>query len=264
MSSAGPVADTLRLSVLQYAPRWEDRDANLAVLDGMLASMDPADVLLLPEMFATGFSMRTNVVTEPSEGPVWQWMRQKAAETGALVAGSVAVTEGGRSYNRMYGVYPSGETVYYDKRHLFRMGKEHLHYVPGTERTVWHWKGWRLLPQVCYDLRFPVWSRNRNDYDVALYATNWPAPRSGVLQTLAAARALENACYVAFTNRLGEDAGGISYAGASCIIDYKGQPLAALEDAPGIAAAELSRAGLEQFRGRFPVWMDADFFTVQG
>ncbi len=264
MQSAEQVADTLRISVLQYAPRWEDRDANLAVLDGMLASMAPADILLLPEMFATGFSMRTAVVTEPPEGPVWQWMRQKAAASGALVAGSVAVTEGGRSYNRMYGVYPSGETVYYDKRHLFRMGKEHLHYVLGTERVVWHWKGWRLLPQVCYDLRFPVWSRNRNDYEVALYATNWPVPRHDVLLTLAAARALENGCYVAFTNRLGEDGNGIAYAGGSRVIDFKGRPVAALDHAPGIVSAELSRTVLDSFRSRFPVWMDADFFTVQG
>lgn len=256
------VSDNLRVSVLQYAPLWEQLEANLRVLDGMVAGMPATDVLLLPEMFATGFSMRTDVVAEPAGGPVLEWMQRTAEATQALVAGSAAVTENGRCVNRLYGVSPDGEVRYYDKRHLFRMGKEHLHYVPGQVRTVWKWKGWRLLPQVCYDLRFPVWSRCRNDYDVALYATNWPAPRHEVMCTLARARALENSCYVAVTNRLGTDEGGIAYNGASQVIDFRGQVTAALDRTPGVAQAVLSMPALAQFRRKFPVWMDTDFFTL--
>ena len=251
-----PVAENLRLSVLQYAPQWESRDANLRVLDGMTDAMPATDVLVLPEMFATGFSMRTDEVAEPSGGPVCAWMRSTAEKTAALVVGSVAVSENGRCYNRLYGVSPDGKVRVYDKRHLFRMGKEHLHYTPGKERPVWRWKGWRLLPQVCYDLRFPVWSRCRNDYDVAVYATNWPAPRHEVMCTLARARALENSCYVAVTNRLGIDEGRIAYDGASQIVDFRGRVMVATDRAPGVAQAVLSMSALTQFRPNSPSgWM---------
>lgn len=254
----------LRLTVLQLDPVWEQPEANLHALSSLTAGLaGQTDLILLPEMFATGFSMQASrIAEEAGKGPVVRWMQTQAAATGALVAGSVAVREAGRCYNRFYAVYPEGTWVTYDKRHLFRMGKEHLNYTPGKTRVTFGWKGWRFLPQVCYDLRFPAWSRNRNDYDVALYAANWPAARQDVLLTLAKARALENNCYVAVSNRIGRDGLGVLHQGESRIIGYKGEVLATASQEAVSVTATLSYKALQEFRKKFPVWMDTDFFTI--
>jgi len=260
------MADTpqekLAVCVVQSSPVWEDRTSSLHDLDALLDRLPPVDLLLLPEMFSTGFSMNTVVTAEPSEGPSLAWMRRLAARTGAFTTGTVAVAEDGRVYNRCYGVCPSGETLQYNKRHLFRMGGEHMHFTPGCDRVIWRWKGWRLLPQVCYDLRFPVWSRNRNDYDLALYATNWPAPRHEVLLALARARALENSCYLAFSNRTGCDGAGVGYAGNASVFDFRGRVLADAGGLPGWATVTLSYGALARFRDKFPVGMDGDDFKL--
>ncbi len=184
-------------------------------------------------------------------------------KTNALVGGSVALKTAEGAVNRFLLVEPGGKVHGYDKRHLFRMAGEHQHYQAGKQRTIFEWRGWRILPQICYDLRFPVWSRYQQDYDLALYVANWPAARSMHWQTLLAARAIENQIYVAGCNRVGEDGNGLNYSGDSLIISPQGERLASVE--PGQAArldAELSLEILQTYRAAFPAWRDADGFQL--
>ena len=192
-----------------------------------------------------------------------EWMRRTADERGCAIAGSIAVEEKGRYYNRFFFVKPSGQTEWYDKRHLFTYGGEHHTYTPGSQRTVVEWRGMRFLLQVCYDLRFPVWSRNRGDYDVALYVASWPTPRVEAWKALLRARAIENQCYVVAVNRVGEDP-SCQYCGGSAVIDPYGKTLAACEDGCACEAeAVIDIDVLEDFRKKFPVLGDADAFRLE-
>lgn len=253
---------TLKLTLLQQPLVWLDAQANLHHFDMLLESLPQRDVIVLPEMFTTGFAMNAAENALP-ETEVIDWLRHWSARTDALIGGSVALSTAEGAVNRFLLVEPTGKIHRYDKRHLFRMAGEHHHYQAGKTRKVVEWHGWRILPQVCYDLRFPVWSRNQQDYDLALYVANWPAARAKHWQTLLAARAIENQAYVAGCNRVGDDDNGHHYQGDSLILDAQGEILAQAE--PGQAAqldAELSLEILQSYRAAFPAYHDADKFLL--
>jgi len=220
---------------------------------------------VLPETFTTGFSMDVEQLAEPPGGPTALWMRTTAARLGAAVTGSVITADGGRYYNRLLWAEPSGEPRSYDKRHLFRMGREHEHFTPG--RVAWSvsWRGFSICPLVCYDLRFPVYSRRRAqlDYDLLIYVANWPAARAFAWRTLLRARAIENQAYVVGVNRVGADGGGIAYAGDSAALDFLGATLADLGAEPGVVTVDLDGEALGAFRRKFPAHLDADAFTLE-
>ncbi len=253
---------TLKITVLQQPLAWMDGEANLAHFDGLLAGAAGRDLIILPEMFTTGFAMEAAGKSLPQER-VAEWLHKWAASVNAMVGGSAAISTPDGAVNRFLLVEPSGQVHIYDKRHLFRMADEHHYYQAGQKRLVVAWRGWRILPQVCYDLRFPAWSRNRQDYDLALYVANWPAPRARHWQTLLAARAIENQAYVAGCNRVGTDGNGHHYSGDSMIIDPSGNVLAQGEAQQAVClAAELSLDSLRQYRQAFPAWLDADTFHL--
>jgi len=251
----------LNLSVLQQPLVWMDGEANLRFFDVLLAGLTGRDLILLPEMFTTGFAMEAAKSSLP-EARVIAWLQDKARSTNAMIGGSVAVQTPLGAVNRFLLVEPNGTAHRYDKRHLFRMAGEHQHYLAGEKREIVAFRGWRILPQICYDLRFPVFSRSRNDYDLALYVANWPAARAAHWQALLLARAIENQAYVAGCNRTGNDANGHSYSGDSQIISPQGEILAAGEPhQPAVLNAQLLLETLREYRERFPAWRDADEFT---
>ena len=255
----------LRVSLVQADTVWENPAANRRVLEGATAGLaGGTDLVVLPEMFATGFSMQPARLAEPPGGDTAQWMSALARRLDAAVTGSIITCEGGQHYNRLYWATPDGALVHYDKRHLFRMGGEDRHYAPGAAGLVVGWRGFRIAPLVCYDLRFPVWSRRRSgyDYDVLLYVASWPAPRRHAWRSLLAARAIENQCYVVAVNRVGPDGNGASHAGDSVVHDFLGMPLVELGAEAAVATAALDRPALDAFRDRFPAQLDADRFTL--
>ncbi len=252
----------LKVTVLQQPLVWMDGPANLRHFDRQLEEIQGRDVIVLPEMFTTGFAMEAAVQSLP-EADVIAWMHDKAQQTHALIAGSAALQTERGPVNRFLLVEPNGNVHRYDKRHLFRMADEHRHYEAGNERVVLTWRGWRILPLVCYDLRFPVWSRNRDDYDLALYVANWPAPRSLHWQALLTARAIENQAYVVGCNRVGTDGNGHHYRGDSRVINPQGEIIATAEPHQATQIqAELSLTALKEYREKFPAWQDADTFTI--
>lgn len=252
----------LKITLLQQPLVWMDGPANLRHFARQMEGITGRDVIVLPEMFTTGFAMEA-AEQSLSEDKVVAWMQEQATRTNALVCGSAALQTGPGAVNRFLLVEPEGHVHRYDKHHLFRMADEHHHYVAGHQRLVLTWRGWRILPLVCYDLRFPVWSRNRNDYDLALYVANWPAPRSVHWQTLLAARAIENQAYVAGCNRVGTDGNGHHYRGDSRIITPQGEILATAEPHQAIRIdGELSMLQLQEYREKFPAWQDADPFAL--
>lgn len=255
---------TLKVAVLQTALVWQDCAANLLQLQQQIAALTPVDLIVLPEMFATGFSMDSEDIAETEPGMALQWMQQQAALQQAALAGSLAVrTASGDLVNRLYFVTPDGQVQHYDKRHLFRMAGEHQAYVAGAERTIVTFRGWRILLQVCYDLRFPVFSRNQDDYDAIIYVANWPAPRSRVWWLLLQARAMENQAYVFGANRVGEDGNHLQYNGDSLIVDFLGQPKAELAAGEaGVLYTTADLTALQQFRQKFPAHLDADHFIL--
>ncbi len=259
----------LRASILQTDIAWEDTHANLSRLREKLETLRGAtEIAILPETFSTGFSMDAHRLAEPSEGETLSTLRKWAAEYGIALAGSYIAAEPGSGthcHNRAFFLTPEGEAHFYDKRHLFRMGEENEHFTPGHQRTVFHYRGWNILLLVCYDLRFPVWSRNvANEYDLLVYMANWPAPRRRVWDVLLQARALENMCYVCGVNRTGTDGNGLAHNGGSVILSPKGTVMASIPDGQeGIATSTLDLESLRQFRAKFPVWKDADHFTLQ-
>ncbi len=266
MSAASP---NLKLSVVQAHLTWSDGAANRGHLAGLLQGLD-ADVVLLPEMFTTGFNMSPQGVAEAFHPgcDTLVWMQEQAQALDALLLGSVAVEEGGQFFNRMLAVGPEGLLGQYDKRHLFSFAGEHAEYTAGTKRLIVEWRGWRICPLVCYDLRFPVWSRNvlgdqGPDYHLLVYVANWPAVRVHAWEALLAARAHENASYVAGCNRVGEDANGIAYNGRSAVWSMKGERLDAEVEGEAVISAVLSKSDLDGFRAKFPVLSDADRFRLE-
>ncbi|HRZ76167.1 MAG TPA: amidohydrolase, partial [Bacteroidales bacterium] len=228
----------LRISLIQDELVWEDPAANRARFQAILESMEDTDLVLLPEMFSTGFTVHPQRVAESMDGTTIQWLRRMARESGKAMAGSLIVKEGESYYNRLVFCHPDGALEHYDKRHLFRMGGEHLRFGMGNHNIMVNYRGWKIRPLICYDLRFPVWARNRYsegnyDYDLLLYLANWPRARRHHWMTLLSARAIENQCYVAGLNRVGTDGAGVSYSGDSRVIGPGGEEITvAGEEAP--------------------------------
>ena len=250
---------------MQSMLHWEDAVANRAMFGEKLAALKgTTDLIVLPEMFTTGFSMRSTELAEEMNGATVTWMREQAKALDAALYGSVIITEGGKYFNRGLFVKPDGQVTTYDKRHLFRFANETDHYSAGKERVVVEWRGWRMLLQVCFDLRFPVFARNRGDYDAMLYVANWPEARRYPWSQLLIARAIENQVYVAGVNRVGMDGKGMHYTGDSVVIDPRGAMIANVEASQeGVATIGLDRASLEDFREKFPVAMEADGFDLR-
>lgn len=253
----------MKITLIQTDLLWNDPAGNRARFEQKIAEAGSADLIVLPEMFSTGFCTQPRLAAEPLGGETLPWMKRIAQKTDCALAGSVAVEENGNYFNRFYFVKPDGSVSQYDKRHLFTYGGEHKEFTAGDKRIIVEYKGWRILLQICYDLRFPVWSRNRNDYDLALYTANWPTPRVDAWSALLQARAIENLCYVAGINRTGTDP-NCSYCGKSALLDFKGQTLADVE--PGkeaLLSAELDADALRDFRKNFPALQDADRFSLE-
>lgn len=248
----------MKITVLQRNIMWADPTANVQRADEAVDRNPGADLYVLPEMFSTGFCTHPEGIAEPAENDTVKWMKSKAASTGAAMAGSIAVCENGRYYNRFHFVTPDGSVTTYDKKHLFTFGGEHERFTAGSERVIVSYKGMRILLEICYDLRFPVWSRNRGDYDMILYVASWPTPRVGAWKALLTARAIENQCYVAGVNRVGTDPSN-EYCGGSRIIDPYGKIMAECRDGEEMeATADVDMKVLEAFREKFPVLDDAD------
>ncbi len=255
----------MRITLIQTDIAWEDKQENLRRLRANLEQLQGhTDLVVLPETFSTGFSMHTERLAESSDGLTLGLMQQYASKYSVALAGSYIAREGTSYRNRFFFLMPDGLSHYYDKRHLFRMGNENKHFEAGKERPVFSYKGFRILPQVCYDLRFPVWSRNvGNVYDLLIYVACWPASRRHVWDTLLQARAIENQCYVCGVNRVGTDAQGIYYNGGSVLISPKGEQLATLpDDREGKVTFKLDGEVLRSFREKFPAWQDADSFYL--
>jgi predicted amidohydrolase len=253
----------LRVTLVQSELAWQDPAANrhrLAVhFRGLVGH---TDLVVLPEMFSTGFSMAAAELAEDMDGPTIDWMREEAAALGCVIAGSLIVRDGGRCYNRLVWARPDGSLEHYDKRHLFRLAGEQEHYAAGSRRLVVALKGWRVCPMVCYDLRFPVWSRSRGDYDLLLYVANWPQRRALAWSTLLRARAIENQAYVVGVNRIGKDGNGTTYAGDSVALDFLGQPLSSEGGGDRVETAVLDLESLRAYRASFPAHLDADRFEL--
>ena len=259
------MATDLTLSLVQTPTHWHDPPRNRARFDALLEDLPKnADVALLPEMFTTGFTMRAAEVAEPMDGPSVAWMRSRARALGCALCGSLVIEEDGRYFNRMIWASAEGGIVTYDKRHRFRMAGEHEHYDEGTARVVVECRGWRISLAVCYDLRFPVWLRNRGDYDLLLFAANWPAARQRAWRTLLEARAIENLSFVAGVNVLGEDGNGVRYAGGSALYGPEGDALLEAGEQAGLFTATLEKSALDDYRAGFPAWRDADEFVIEG
>jgi len=255
---------TLDVTIVQANLHWHDASANRDSFDSAIGAIDAqTDLIVLPEMFTTGFSMDAPNLAETMQGESVAWMRRWASQKSAAICGSLIISENDGYFNRFICAKPDGSLHTYDKRHLFRLAEEHNHYVQGMEKTVFEINGFRICPMVCYDLRFPAWSRNRDDYDVLLYVANWPSARHNAWATLLRARAIENLSYLAGVNRIGNDGNDLPYIGGSAIIDYLGNDLADLGDAAGSATARLDLNLLNKFRNRFAFAADADEFTLE-
>ena len=249
----------MKVTILQRNIEWANPALNVERANEAIDRNAGADLYVLPEMFSTGFCTQPEGIAEPSNSDTLRWMQRKAAETNAAIAGSVAIEEQGKYYNRFYFVKPDGNVTHYDKKHLFTYGGEHLRFTAGEERVIVEWRGVRILLEVCYDLRFPIWARNRGDYDMILYVASWPTPRVAAWSALLVARAIENQCYVAGVNRVGTDP-ACEYCGGSVIIDPYGKVMATCADNTECeATAEIDMQALEAFREKFPVLKDADF-----
>ena len=253
----------LKVALVQSMLHWEDAAENRAMFaEKLLALKGITDLVVLPEMFTTGFSMRTAELAETMDGDTVSWMKEQARELDAAIYGSVIIAEGGKCYNRGLFVMPDGTVVTYDKRHLFRMAEEFQHYTPGGQRVVVEWRGWRLLLQICYDLRFPVFARNRGDYDALLYVANWPELRRYPWSQLLIARAIENQSYVIGVNRVGMDGKGHHYTGDSASVDPRGDADVMKASREDVLHTVLHREALDDFRAKFPVADDADAFSL--
>ncbi len=267
----------LRITLVQGDTRWHDPEGNRDYYGELIAGVrGRSDLVLLPETFTSGFSNDAIDRAETMDGPTVAWIRAQAQALDAAVCGSVQLRDGdaaGRSqvFNRLLFATPDGDLRTYDKRHLFRYANEHKRYTAGRERLTVDWRGWRICPQICYDLRFPVFSRNRYDvarpgaldYDLLLYVANWPAPRAYPWKTLLRARAIENLCYVAGLNRVGTDGNGLHYSGDSAVIDFLGQPVSECGEEEVVVTTTLQAKELAAHRERFPAMLDGDAFELK-
>jgi predicted amidohydrolase len=255
----------LKVTIIQSELHWENVDENLAMFtDKINAITEQTDVIVLPEMFTTGFSMDSIRLAEKMDGKTVEWMKSQAKAKNAVVTGSLIIEEEGNYYNRLIWAQPDENIFTYDKRHLFRMAEEDKHFTAGENRLIVEWKGWKICPLICYDLRFPVWSRNSLPaFDCLIYIANWPEARKEPWSKLLEARAIENQVYVVGVNRVGLDGKEISYSGNSVVVDPKGNAISNITPSQNeITTIELNKIELEDFREKFPVELDADDFEV--
>jgi predicted amidohydrolase len=262
---------TLSITTIQSNLIWEEKPANLRLLEQKIAAIEEkTEIVVLPEMFSTGFSMKPELLAETMDGDTMEWMKRVSKEEGIVLTGSLMIKEKDNYYNRLVWMLPNGQYGYYDKRHLFAYGEEDKHYSPGNKRLVASVKGWKINLQVCYDLRFPVWARQaphpsggEPEYDVLIYVANWPERRSHAWKTLLCARAIENQCYVVGVNRVGSDGNNIYYSGNSLVIDPQGQVLYHMADEEDVNTITLQKELLDDVRSKFPFWKDADSFNIE-
>ncbi len=257
--------EPMKSSVLMVQAQlsWKDPAANRDHLAGLLQQADgPFDLALFPETFTTGFLGDTDLPVEDMQGPTVQWMLAMARQHQAVMAGSAVIVEQGQRHNRFIWATPEGEVLHYDKRHLFAFGGENTRYVDGKQRLIWNWGSWRVNPQICYDLRFPVWCRNRQDFDVQIFVANWPEKRVEHWMALLRARAIENQAYVIGINRVGQDGNGLVYPGRSQAYDPLGNVLADLQNTEQVQRVSLDRQSLLDIRKQFPFQADADDFIL--
>jgi predicted amidohydrolase len=255
----------LRVTLVQTDIHWEKPGANRAALEEKLWSLSGnTDLIVLPEMFTTGFTMNVLPNAEPMNLHTFKWMKQMAEHTHAVVLGSYIVQEKGNYYNRLLWMEPNGKYATYDKRHLFRMAQEHQTFSPGNALLIREWKGWKICPLVCYDLRFPVWSRNVDlKYDLLVYVANWPEVRNHPWKILLQARAIENLSYLVGVNRVGKDGNDMPYSGDSAVVSYKGEVLWTESNQECVHTFALSWLELQSFREKFPAHQDADAFDIK-
>ncbi len=273
---------TLHITTIQADLSWENKDANLSMFAERLKQLHvPKEIVVLPEMFSTGFSMNPYDLAETMDGSTIAWMRSQASLHKIILTGSLIIRENDQFFNRLIWMLPNGQMGVYDKRHLFAFAGEHEHYTPGTKRLIASVKGWKINLQICYDLRFPVWARQsdsslnqagvppeqRNgktaEYDVLIYVANWPEKRSHAWKTLLQARAIENQCYVVGVNRVGSDGNGIYHSGDSMVIDPMGEVIYELADKEGMDTTILQKSRVDEIRTRLPFLNDADDFLIQ-
>ncbi|MCS6906197.1 MAG: amidohydrolase [Bacteroidia bacterium] len=260
---------SLTIGCVQADLAWENPEENrrkLSLLFEQAIQKQKLDLLVLPEMFTTGYTMNVASLAEPVQGPTLEWMKEKSFVADALLIGTIIVKEANQFFNRLYCVFPSGEFITYDKRHLFRMAGEHNFFTAGKKRIIFEWRGFRICPLICYDLRFPVFSRNNlkggEGYDLLIYVANWPERRIFHWTQLLIARAIENQSYVVGTNRVGVDGNGIYYNGQSAIISPLGEYLLSPTDKQEVGIASISLDTLSSYRNNFPAFQDADTFSI--
>jgi len=256
--------ETLKITTIQTNLIWEDIKGNLENFEKKINSIvEQTDVIVLPEMFSTGFSMKPEEFAESMNGSSVAWMRRMADRSGALLIGSLIIEDDGRYVNRLLAVRPDGNIEFYDKRHLFAMAGEDKSYAAGDKRLIVNYKGWNINPLICYDLRFPVWSRNQKDYDIQIYVANWPEKRSFHWNILLQARAIENQAYVVGVNRIGVDGNGYAHSGDTCVFDPQGIRLSkTASNEEKVETVILEKSHLEQVRRMLPFMQDGDNFTV--
>lgn len=268
----------LSITIIQSPLHWENKMQNLNLFASKIAAIQaPTDIIVLPEMFSTGFTMNSNVFADTMDGETVEWMHKQAEAKKCIITGSVIIKENNNYYNRLIWMRPDGTYQFYDKRHLFRMAGEENHYTAGNSQFIVSINGWKIRPLICYDLRFPVWSRNQFNihktaegtpealaaYDVLIYVANWPERRSHPWKTLLLARAIENQCYVVGVNRIGNDGHGISHAGDSAVINPRGEIISTLKaNEEASETVSISYQELEAFRKLFPVGLDSDKFNL--
>lgn len=259
---------SLTFTLVQTALHWEDKKANLEMLEEKISSIkEKTEIVVLPEMFSTGFSMKPEVLGEMMNGETVEWMRQVAARKKIILTGSFICSEEEQFYNRLLWMLPNGQYGVYDKRHCFGFAGEDKHYTAGSKRLIASVKGWKINLQVCYDLRFPVWARqtpgDTPEYDVLIYVANWPERRSHAWKTLLQARAIENQCYVIGVNRVGNDGNTIYHSGDSMVIDPLGEVLYTRKDEEAVFTITLEKEHLDTIRNKFPFLKDADGFEIK-
>jgi omega-amidase len=258
---------SLTFTLIQTALHWEDKQANLSLFEQKIGSIrEKTEIVVLPEMFSTGFSMDPRQFAEPMDGATVQWMKKTAADKRIILTGSLMIEEDGHYFNRLLWVLPNGTLGYYDKRHLFAFAGEDKAYTPGSKRLIASVKGWKINLQVCYDLRFPVWARQQSgetpEYDILLYVANWPERRNHAWRTLLTARAIENQCYVIGVNRTGNDGNNIYHSGDSMVIDAMGTVLYHKANGEDIHTITLEKETLNTVRDKLPFLKDADDFSI--
>jgi len=253
----------MKISLIQTSLTWENAAANRANFSEKINAINESvDLIVLPEMFATGFTMNPSAVAETMDGESVKWMKQTAVDKGCAITGSLVIEQDGNYYNRLLFVFPDGEIKTYNKRHLFSLANEDKHYTAGTDKLIVEYKGWRICPLVCYDLRFPVFTRNTEDYDLLLYVANWPEVRTAAWDALLKARAIENLSYTIGVNRIGQDANVHNYIGHSQVLDALGDYVVDPQKHEGVFTAELSKENLGQTRAKFAFLNDRDSFKL--